>query len=199
MSLDAFTAFLLSSDNSAFKRHNAKVYQPMTHPLSDYFISSSHNTYLVGHQLVGYSTVEGYIRALLHGCRSVEGTHQLSISPPANTRVIVDVYDGEHEPVVYHGKTLTSKVSVREVCEAIIKYAFVTSPYPIIISAEVHCSVAQQEMLATIMHEVFGEALVSAPIEGKPLSAPLPSPEDLKGRVLLKVGVFIGWQVQREC
>ena len=72
MSLDAFTAFLLSSDNSAFTGQNGKVYQPMTHPLSDYFISSSHNTYLVGHQLVGFSTIEGYIRALLRSCRSVE-------------------------------------------------------------------------------------------------------------------------------
>lgn len=72
MSLDAFTAFLLSSDNSAFTGQSGKVYQPMTHPLSDYYISSSHNTYLVGNQLVGYSTIEGYIRALLRSCRSVE-------------------------------------------------------------------------------------------------------------------------------
>ena len=106
----------------------------------------------------------------------------------------MDIYDGEHEPVVFHGKTLTSKVSVREVCEAVVKYAFVTSPYPIIISAEIHCSLHQQEMFAAILREVFGEALLTAPIEGKPLSGPLPSPESLKGRVLLKVGAPLRWQ-----
>lgn len=64
----AFTSFLLSPDNSAFK----DVKHDMTRPLPEYYISSSHNTYLVGHQLVGESTIEGYIRALLHSCRSVE-------------------------------------------------------------------------------------------------------------------------------
>lgn len=195
MSLDAFTAFLLSCDNSAFTGQNGKVYQPMTHPLSDYFISSSHNTYLVGHQLVGYSTIEGYVRALLRSCRSVECMLKTCLYLAfADAALSVDIYDGENEPMVFHGKTLTSKVSAREVCEAIMKYAFVTSPYPIIISAEIHCSLPQQEMLAIILHEVFGEALVSAPMEGKPLSGPLPSPEDLKGRVLLKVGISIDWQ-----
>lgn len=110
----------------------------------------------------------------------------------------MDIYDGEHEPVVFHGKTLTTKVSVREVCEAVMKYAFVTSPYPIIISAEIHCSVSQQQLLASIMHEVFGEALVSAPLPGKPLSGPLPSPEDLKGRILLKVGVLFRWHSRKQ-
>lgn len=60
------------------------------------------------------------------------------------------------------------------------------SPYPIIISAEVHCSVAQQELIANIMREEFGDSLVSAPIEGRQKIDVLPSPEDLKGKVLLK-------------
>jgi phosphatidylinositol phospholipase C delta len=72
MSLDAFTSFLLSPDNSPFLDQHRNTCHDMTRPLPEYFISSSHNTYLVGHQLVGDSTIEGYIRALLHGCRSVE-------------------------------------------------------------------------------------------------------------------------------
>ena len=72
LSLEGFTAFLLSTDNSAFSDQDASIHHDMTRPLSEYYISSSHNTYLVGHQLVGDSTIEGYIRALLHSCRSVE-------------------------------------------------------------------------------------------------------------------------------
>lgn len=72
MSLEGLSTFLISPENSAFSEQNRPIWQDMTQPISDYYISSSHNTYLVGHQLVGVSTIEGYIRALLHGCRSVE-------------------------------------------------------------------------------------------------------------------------------
>lgn len=72
MTLEGFTDFLPSIDNATFSERGMPVHQDMTRPISEYFISSSHNTYLVGHQLVGVSTIEGYIRALLHSCRSVE-------------------------------------------------------------------------------------------------------------------------------
>ncbi len=72
MSLDQFSSFLLSPDNAVFSEYSMRIWQDMNMPLSEYYISSSHNTYVVGHQLVGVSTIEGYIRALLHSCRSVE-------------------------------------------------------------------------------------------------------------------------------
>jgi phosphatidylinositol phospholipase C delta len=188
LSLEGFTAFLLSTSNSAFTDQDGSIHHDMTRPLSDYYVSSSHNTYLVGHQLVGDSTIEGYIRALLHSCRSVE--RELGFSDLFRTSLIftvVDIFDGDREPVVYHGKTFTTKVPLRKACEAIAKYAFVVSPYPIIISAEVHCGIPQQDMIASIMLEVFGDSLVSAPVQGRPRITVLPSPEDLKGRILLKV------------
>lgn len=106
-----------------------------------------------------------------------------------NFEMTVDIHDGDTEPVIYHGKTLTTKVPLREVCQAIMKYAFVASPYPIIISAEVHCTLPQQELIASIMRLAFGDALVTEPImeSHKEKIDVLPSPEDLKGRVLLKV------------
>ncbi|KAF8228091.1 PLC-like phosphodiesterase [Tricholoma matsutake] len=177
MTLETFTSFLLSPDNSAFTDQHGSVWHDMTRPLPDYYISSSHNTYLVGHQLVGVSTIEGYIRALLHSCRSVE----------------LDIYDGDTEPMIFHGKTFTSKVSLREVCLAIAKYGFVASPYPIIISAEIHCSLPFQDLIAEIMMEVFGDRLVSAPIAGRQKIDRLPSPEELKGRILLKAkNLYVG-------
>lgn len=169
VNLDGFTHFLLSSDTPSLIDESA---QDMKRPLSEYFISSSHNTYLVGNQLQGESTVEGYIRALQRGCRCVE----------------LDIWPGDDGfPIVTHGRTLTSKLTARDALSAIAKYAFLASPYPLILSIEIHCDPVQQDRLVEIFKETLGDRLLTERIDGKDGEIEvLPSPWDLRGKVLIK-------------
>nr|XP_012640969.1 1-phosphatidylinositol 4,5-bisphosphate phosphodiesterase zeta-1 isoform X2 [Microcebus murinus] len=169
MSFEGFTRYMDSPECLLFKHECKKVYQDMTHPLNDYFISSSHNTYLVSDQLVGPSDIWGYVSALVKGCRCLE----------------IDCWDGaQNEPVVYHGYTLTSKLLFKTVVQAIHKYAFMTSDYPVVLSLENHCSPSQQEVMADNLQTIFGESLLADILDDYPDK--LPSPEALKFKILVK-------------
>ncbi|KAG5373157.1 1-phosphatidylinositol 4,5-bisphosphate phosphodiesterase 1 [Yarrowia sp. C11] len=163
--VDSFNDFLLSSYNVFVKPETN-----LSRPLNEYYISTSHNTYLIGRQVADTSSEEGYIRALQSGCRSVE----------------IDIWDGpDDHPVVKHGRTFTSSVSVEDVCSAIRKYGFIASPNPLILSLEIHCSASNQLKVVDILKSTFGENLVTQPIISGAFN--LPSPEELKHRVLIKV------------
>jgi hypothetical protein len=65
--------------------------------------------------------------------------------------VELDCWDGDDgSPLTYHGHTFTTKIPFRSVVEAINRSAFVTSPYPVILSIENHCSLQQQARMAHI-------------------------------------------------
>uniref|UniRef100_A0A8C3X1W1 Phosphoinositide phospholipase C n=1 Tax=Catagonus wagneri TaxID=51154 RepID=A0A8C3X1W1_9CETA len=169
MSFEGFTRYMDSSECLLFNNKYRTVYQDMTHPLSDYFISSSHNTYLISDQIMGPSDLWGYVSALVKGCRCLE----------------IDCWDGsQNEPVVYHGYTLTSKLLFKTVIQAIHKYAFITSDYPVVLSLENHCSPSQQEVMADNLQSVFGDALLSDMLDDCPDR--LPSPEALKFKILVR-------------
>lgn len=62
MTQNGFTMYMLSQENDVVKPAHARVYQDMSRPLSHYFISSSHNTYLTKDQVTSASSTEPYIR-----------------------------------------------------------------------------------------------------------------------------------------
>ncbi|EJT82182.1 1-phosphatidylinositol-4,5-bisphosphate phosphodiesterase delta-3 [Gaeumannomyces tritici R3-111a-1] len=133
-------------------------------PLPEYFVSSSHNTYLLAHQLFGASCATAYETALNTGSRCVE----------------IDAWDNPDdraEPKVTHGYTLVSNIPFRLVCETIRdvvdREAAAAAAEgdrqgyqaaPILLSLENHCDAEGQQRLVDIMLEVFGDRLLSEPV-----------------------------------
>jgi len=69
ISKPAFIKYLMSDENAPVFLDRLNIYQDMDQPLSHYYINSSHNTYLIGRQFGGKSSVEMYRQVLIAGCR----------------------------------------------------------------------------------------------------------------------------------
>ncbi len=69
ISEEGFLRYLMSDENAPVFLDRIGVYQDLDQPLCHYFMNSSHNTYLVGRQFGGRSTVDMYRWVLLSGCR----------------------------------------------------------------------------------------------------------------------------------
>ncbi|EHH62979.1 hypothetical protein EGM_15857 [Macaca fascicularis] len=176
LSPEGMVWFLCGPENSVLAQDKLLLHHDMTQPLNHYFINSSHNTYLTAGQFSGLSSAEMYRQVLLSGCRCVE----------------LDCWKGkppDEEPIITHGFTMTTDIFFKEAIEAIAESAFKTSPYPIILSFENHVdSPRQQAKMAEYCRTIFGDMLLTEPLEKFPLKpgVPLPSPEDLRGKILIK-------------
>jgi hypothetical protein len=79
-----------------------------------------------------------------------------------------------------------SSIKFQDVVSVIAKFAFIVTPYPLILSMEIHCGPEQQLKMAQIFRETLGDELLLGNLEGFN-GGKLPSPEDLKYKILLKV------------
>ncbi|KAJ8919539.1 hypothetical protein NQ315_002160 [Exocentrus adspersus] len=173
LSFEGFLRYLLSEDNNIMAASKFDLGHDMDQPLAHYFINSSHNTYLTGHQITGKSSAEMYRQCLLAGCRCVE----------------LDFWNGRtEEPVIYHGYTFVPEISAKEVLEAIAESSFKTSDFPVVLSFENHCNPRQQAKIANYCREIFGDMLLESPLESYKLEPgnPLPPPSALKKKIIIK-------------
>ncbi|KAK9282779.1 hypothetical protein L1049_011000 [Liquidambar formosana] len=166
LTLDDFFHYLFSDDlNGPIK---SQVHHDMNAPLSHYFIYTGHNSYLRGNQVTSESSDVPIIKALQRGVRVIE----LDLWPNST----------KDDIKVVHGRTFTTPVPLIQCLKSIKDYAFVTSPYPVILTLEDHLTPALQTKVAEMVTQTFGDNLYYPDSEG---IEEFPSPEALKHQILL--------------
>lgn len=97
LSSAGFTNYMRSPAGDIFNPDHYSVNQDMKQPLCNYFIASSHNTYLMGDQLMSQSRVDMYAWVLQAGCRCVEGQHLHSLAPSELLLILLSLFLLDHE------------------------------------------------------------------------------------------------------
>lgn len=91
LSFEGFARYMMDKDNYAFPNEYALPAEcEMQQPMSQYYIASSHNTYLTGHQLKGESSVQLYSQVTFLVAMFVSAyMYQLYNSSPLYTFIYV--------------------------------------------------------------------------------------------------------------
>jgi Phosphatidylinositol-specific phospholipase C, X domain/Phosphatidylinositol-specific phospholipase C, Y domain/C2 domain len=192
-----FVAYLLSDHNDLLDPAASVLREEeMCMPLSDYWIHTSHDSYLAKgthgtssnatdnekttnaqHHHHGHETVDEimYLYALQRGVRCFD----------------LDLWDGiAGTPVVAKAQPTGIEGTIPFAVILRIVRSFVNHnplSYPIILRLENHCSYpVQQKVAQQITHVLMGAGILARPqVDGTNERSPLPSPEALKGKVLI--------------
>ena len=165
-----FSDMLNSSYNTVYNKAKQNNELDTSHSLVDYYINSSHNTYLRGHQLKGLSDPKMYSFAILAGYRLVE----------------LDCYNGEGDDIIItHGFTLVTKLKLEDVLIELRENAFKNSPYPVILSIENHLDDKHQQIMANKFKKYLIDLYIF-PTDSPPEF--MPTLEELKYKFIIKCG-----------
>jgi len=162
-----FSLLLLDPANAAAPTGH---HEDHSQPLASYWVSCSHNSYIVGDQLTGLSSADAYRRLLLQGVRQVE----------------IDCWDGKGDPIVTHGHTFCTVETFASVIKAVAECAFVVSELPLVVSLEMHCNSKQQNKIGRMLISSLGQQLVMYDEIASMMDVASLSPLDLKYRILVK-------------
>ena len=137
-------------------------------PINDYFIKSSHNTYLTAHQLTGKSSAKMYSTSLLYNYRLVE----------------LDCYNGEGDNIIItHGYTLVTELDLVDILHELKETAFINSDLPVILSIENHLDEKHQKIMADELKSILGDLYIF-PYDKKPKY--VPTLRELQKKFLIK-------------
>ncbi|KAM4561272.1 inactive phospholipase C-like protein 1 [Fundulus diaphanus] len=186
LGLDGFARYLQSPECQLLDPEHLGVCQDMNLPLSHYYISTSYRSYLLDDQVHGRADLGGLIKALQSGCRCLE--LGVTDGPEGEPLLGVDYGPDISRHHHHHHHHHHAPVTIRSALEVVNKYAFLTSQYPLLLYLCHRCTPGQQRTMAHHLKKVFGSRLykpeaLHVSLGGR--ATTLPSPEQLKGRILI--------------
>ena len=176
LTLREFYSMCNSHELSVYRSDKMRNKIDLDNPLTDYFINSTHNTYITGNQLSSYSSIKMYSLSLLEGYRLVE----------------LDCYNGPGDDIVItHGYTFVTKLNLVDILHELKNSAFINSSMPVILSIENHLDEHHQDIMAKKLKEILKNLYIFPSDE---LPEHLPTLREMQNKFIIKCNGARLWQ-----